>query len=360
MPPNCLPASSPRRRCLALALGATLSLPAFGVPHPRRPPLQFPRDHGAHPGQRIEWWYCTGHVTTGTRSLGFQLTFFRRRVEGTQHMQSAFAAKQLIFAHAAVTDLPGRRHWHDQRIARQGHGISEAVEGDTRVRIRDWALVRQSDGTYLAKVEAPAFSFDLHLLPSQPVLLHGDQGMFTKGPGHANAYYSQPQMRVEGRIRADQATAQVAGAGWLDHEWGDEIMHGQTAGWDWLGVNLDHGAALMALRHRRADGTTVWQGGTLRRKGEHPRDFPAGTTTLAPGRTWSSPRSGARYPLEWELACPAGRFRIRPLLDDQEVDSRASTGAFYWEGMSELLDEGGKPVGKGYLELTGYAAPLRI
>ncbi|HWH83306.1 MAG TPA: lipocalin family protein, partial [Burkholderiaceae bacterium] len=47
-------------------------------------------------------------------------------------------------------------------------------------------------------------------------------------------------------------------------------------------------------------------------------------------------------------------------LDDQELDSRASTDAIYWEGLSDLLDAGGRRIGSGYLEMTGYAAALRL
>jgi predicted secreted hydrolase len=50
---------------------------------------------------------------------------------------------------------------------------------------------------------------------------------------------------------------------------------------------------------------------------------------------------------------------VRARLDAQELDSRASTGAVYWEGLSELLSQGQR-VGLGYLEMTGYAAPLRL
>ena len=55
-----------------------------------------------------------------------------------------------------------------------------------------------------------------------------------------------------------------------------------------------------------------------------------------------------------------GTHRVRALLADQELDSRGSTGAIYWEGLSELLDERGQRVGLGYLEMTGYAARLRL
>ena len=79
--------------------------------------LQFPRDHGAHPDFRTEWWYITGHTRAGAREFGFQLTFFRSRVAATQSMKSKFAAKQLIFAHAALTDGQGKK-----TLARPAHG----------------------------------------------------------------------------------------------------------------------------------------------------------------------------------------------------------------------------------------------
>jgi len=46
-------------------------------------------------------------------------------------------------------------------------------------------------------------------------------------------------------------------------------------------------------------------------------------------------------------------------MDDQELDSRASTGTIYWEGAVRARD-GETPTGQGYLELTGYWKPLRL
>jgi len=51
---------------------------------------------------------------------------------------------------------------------------------------------------------------------------------------------------------------------------------------------------------------------------------------------------------------------VRAVIDNQELDSRASTGAIYWEGLSHLFDSNGKQVGRGYLEMTGYAQRLRL
>jgi predicted secreted hydrolase len=81
---------------------------------------------------------------------------------------------------------------------------------------------------------------------------------------------------------------------------------------------------------------------------------------FAPGRVWQSAASKARYPVQWRIDTPAGRFDVQALLDDQELDSRGSTGAIYWEGLSDLFDESGKRIGSGYLEMTGYAATLRL
>jgi predicted secreted hydrolase len=64
--------------------------------------------------------------------------------------------------------------------------------------------------------------------------------------------------------------------------------------------------------------------------------------------------------VQWTVRTPAGSHTVSALLDDQELDSRNSTGAVYWEGLSELRDAAGRSVGHGYLEMTGYASPLRL
>ena len=132
-------APSSRRQWLAYAsasLAGTALLHAPALALPART-LSFPRDHGSHPELRTEWWYITGHALAQQRLWGFQITFFRSRVDATQTMRSAFAAKQLIFAHAALTDVQGHQQLHDQRMARAGFGIAEAAENDTQVRLRN-------------------------------------------------------------------------------------------------------------------------------------------------------------------------------------------------------------------------------
>ena len=46
-------------------------------------------------------------------------------------------------------------------------------------------------------------------------------------------------------------------------------------------------------------------------------------------------------------------------MDDQENDTRLSTGAIYWEGAVRAYAADAL-AGRGYLELTGYGERLRL
>ena len=348
-----------RRRPLLAALPALAFARAGWALPPHR--MAFPADHGAHPQQGTEWWYITGHAEAQGRTFGFQVTFFRSRVEATQQMQSRFAAKQLLFAHAAVTDVQGRRLWHDQRIARAGFGIAEAATDDGRVRLRDWSLAR-ADGSWQAHVPATDFRLDLRCAETQPVLLQGDAGLSRKGPSpeQASQYYSEPQLAVSGQLALRGQVFDVTGRAWMDHEWSDAYLAPQAVGWDWIGMNLDDGSALMAFRIRREDGSTLWDGGAFRSARGDLYVARPGETQFVPHRRWTSPLSNATYPVEWGVRTPADFYTVRAVIDNQELDSRGSTGAIYWEGLSDLIDSSGKRVGRGYLEMTGYARRLRM
>ncbi|HSI55585.1 MAG: lipocalin-like domain-containing protein [Ramlibacter sp.] len=347
-----------RRPFLLASAGLLTDLPALALP-----PLQlaFPRDHGSHPGFRTEWWYITGQARAGDREFGFQVTFFRTRVDGTQEMTSRFAARQLVFAHAAVTDVQGRKLWHDQRIAREGFDVVAAAQGDTRVRLRDWSLERKGDAWH-ARIPAGDFTLDLQCTPTQPVLAQGKDGLSRKGPETAQAsyYYSVPQLGVQGGIVLKGQRQTVTGKAWLDHEWSEEILHKDAVGWDWIGMNLDDGSALTAFRLRRQDGSTLWDGGSFRPAKGSVYTFSPGEAVFSPQRRWTSPMSRASYPVEWIVRTPADFYTVKAVVDDQELDSRASTGAIYWEGLSELFDSNGRRVGRGYLEMTGYSGRLRV
>ena len=205
--------------------------------------------------------------------------------------------------------------------------------------------------------------------------MQGEHGFSRKGPNplQSSYYYSRPQLTVSGTIERNGKPQAVYGRAWLDHEWSSEVLSADALGWDWVGLNLQDGGALMAFRIRGADGATLWAGGSR-------RDARGAVTNFAPDavrfeglRRWRSPRSGAEYPVAMRVEAGGLSLDLEPLMDDQELDSRASTGTIYWEGAVRAYNGGegavrsthggegavrasaaGKPLGRGYLELTGY------
>jgi predicted secreted hydrolase len=356
------------RFLFALLLGfiatlANAALPVAAAVTPGRT-LAFPADFGAHPDYRTEWWYVTGWLDTPEgKPLGFQVTFFRSRGAADTANPSAFAPKQLIIGHAALSDPAVGHLVHDQRIAREGFALAYAKTGDTDVKLDDWSMRRQSDGRYRVTVRSGALSFDLLLRPTQPVLLQGQAGFSQKGadPSHASYYYSEPQLAVEGTVARTGAGAgtRVRGTAWLDHEWSSQVLDANAAGWDWVGANLDDGAALMAFQIRAKDGSKLWAHAALRARDGRTTQYGADQVNFAPQTRWTSPRTGASYPVATVLSTGATTWRLTPLQNDQELDSRRSTGAVYWEG-AVRLERDGRPAGRGYLELTGYLQAMHL
>ena len=353
-----------RRRFLALPLAITTGAACAAVDYGRVVPgraLEFPRDHAGHPDFRTEWWYVTGWVADAAGNLyGVQVTFFRNRPGVAETNRSAFAPRQLVFAHAALADPRHKRLVHDQRGARAVFGLAGADEAAMRTWIDDWSLVRSGD-SYVARIVAREFAFDLSFALTQPLLLHGEAGYSRKGPAHERAsyYYSCPQLAVSGAVSLRQKKIAVSGTAWLDHEWSSEVMAPDAAGWDWVGINLSDGGALMAFRMRDTSGRALWAGGTLRGADGRSRALAPDDVRFVPSRSWRSPRTGIDYPVAMAVDTPGVALILEPLFDDQELDSRASTGTIYWEGAVRAF-AAGREVGRGFLELTGYGAPLRL
>jgi predicted secreted hydrolase len=321
--------------------------------------IEFPRDAGSHPNYRIEWWYVTGHLETKKGPMGFQVTFFRLRNKEAEDNPSRFSPRQLLFAHAALADPAKKRLLSDQRSARLLAGLVEASEGDTGVRIDDWSLEREGAG-YRARVEGESFALDLALAPTQAAMPQGEAGFSRKGrsPTQASYYYSEPHLRVSGHVRSQGESLDVAGTAWLDHEWSSEPLAEEAMGWDWLGASLDGGGAVMAFRIRGKDGAPLWAGATYRAPGAGAVSYGPAQVTFTPMRTWKSPRTGAQYPVAMQVAVGPMKWTLEPLMDDQELDARSSTGTVYWEGAVRVSGPGG--AGRGYLELTGYSGKLRF
>ncbi len=329
--------------------------------------LTFPRDYGAHPDFRTEWWYVTGWLNTPDgKPLGFQVTFFRSGTGHDRANPSAFAPKQLIIGHAALSDPAAGKLVHDQRTVREGFGLAHARTGTTDLKLDDWRMVRAADGTYQVSIASPHLNLQLTLAPTQPMLLQGQGGYSRKGPQSENAsyYYSEPQLKVSGTAASGNGAARaVTGSAWLDHEWSSQALDPLAAGWDWVGANLDDGSALMAFQIRGKQGGKLWAHATLRDASGKVTQYAPEQVVFTPQAHWKSPRTNAVYPVATTISTGEGAaataWQIIPLQQDQELDSQRSTGAVYWEG-AVTIKRDGVAAGRGYLEMVGYHRPMKL
>ena len=318
--------------------------------------LQFPRDHGAHPDFRTEWWYVTGALDLPRKDIGFQLTFFRVRTGFAEALASPIAAHQILFAHAAVT-LPGDKLFHADRAARAnlGAGFSST---DCDVHIGAWQMQRNASDVFTLQAQDALCAFDFSLTPTQPKMLQGDAGFSQKGARaeQASYYVTWPQLRVDGSIVIDGKQQRAQGKAWFDHEWSSEVLGEADVGWDWLGINLADGGALMAFRIRDAAGTTVFAHATQRDATGRTQSWSGVAVQFQPLRKWRSAR-GTDYPVETELRFGPHVIRTKPTIDDQELSTRRPAPVTYWEGLVQVE---GTLLGRGYLELTGYSGKIAM
>ena len=318
--------------------------------------LQFPRDHGAHPDFRTEWWYVTGALDLPRQDIGFQLTFFRVRTGLAESLASPIAASQILFAHAAVT-LPGDKLLHAERAARANLGAGVSTT-DCDVHIGAWQMQRNASDVFILKAQDAQFAFDFSLTPTQPKMLQGDAGFSQKAARaeQASYYLSWPQLRVDGGIVIDGKAQRAQGKAWFDHEWSSEVLGDADVGWDWLGINLADGGALMAFRIRDAAGATVFAHAALRDAAGRTQLWSGVAVQFQPLRKWRSAR-GTDYPVAIEVRFGPHVIRTKPIIDDQELSTRRPAMVTYWEGLVQVE---GTLVGSGYLELTGYSGKIAL
>ena len=353
---------------LAIALGQGVASPADEgiwreITGP--PVLDLPRDHGAHPNTRTEWWYVTGLVNGDDgRRYGFQITFFRQGLAagGPAPGSSILRARQIAAAHLAIADIEAGEFHHAERLRRSGGGLAGWSTDDLAVWLDDWEMRRDDTGRLkiVAVDMETGIGLDLTLEPRKPIVLQGDSGYSQKGPspGNASAYLSWTRLSVGGAIEIDGRTIAVDGNAWLDHEWGSSQLGDGVVGWDWLSLRLADGRDLMVYQLRRGDGSAdSYSSGTVVAADGSTIRLRQDNFEITPLEWWTSTATGGRYPVRWRINVPEHgiHLEIVGLLPNAELDGRATTGVVYWEGPVEAT---GSHRGEGYVELTGYAGSL--
>ena len=339
----------------------------FAVPQPGKV-FSFPRDHGSHPEFKLEWWYVTGHLYAeaggqAARRFGFQATFFRQAAPDK--------SIQLHLAHMALLDVTTGKFIHQERLDRAGwdaHSSAQTLDvrqGNWSLRLSDPAAPAGAERIDLrGGVQAEA-ALALTLVPAKPLVVFGENSVSRKGaaPTAASYYLTFSRLRAEGELTLGTEKFAVRGEAWLDHEISSSQLDTNQVGWDWVSIQFTDGRELMVYQLRTRGGGTD----------------PASTLTWVDAAakpvkqkftwevldTWKSPATGAVYPVRVAIATTdpatgaAARYTLEPLAREQELAGSVG-GIAYWEGACRVRDAAGREVGSAYMELTGYAAELKL
>jgi predicted secreted hydrolase len=326
---------------------------------------EFPRDHFNHPDFQTEWWYYTGNVKSADgHRFGFELTFFRQGADRSSKDPGIWDVRDLYLAHLALSDLDGGKFLHAERTNRAGPGIAGASEADGRIWNGNWQVAWQGDAQMLRAFDQRfAFQFTLH--PIKPPVIHGENGVSQKaaGLGHASHYISLTRLNTTGEIQVGGRSLEVTGATWMDHEFFTHQLDADQVGWDWMSVQLQDNAELMLFRIRHKDGSIdAHSAGTYMDSRGATLHLRAGEFVMEPAAlTWTSPATGAIYPLLWKISVPKLGLTLESTtsLPSQELVSSRFVPT-YWEGAVAFSGKrNGSPIGGvGYLEMTGYDHPM--
>lgn len=324
---------------------------------------EFPRDHFAHPDFKTEWWYFTGNLTAEDgREFGFQLTFFRQGTRRGEDAVTRFAVDDIKLAHFAVTDISEGKFRYAQNVSRGAFGEAGFSDGDRIAWIDDWSLRLTGPGKFRLEAKDAEFALALDLTSAKEPVFHGENGVSQKsaGEGRASHYYSFTRLAAEGTLTLGGREIRVKGLSWFDQEWATNQLTENQTGWDWLSLQFEDNTELMLFQIRLKDGgRDPFSHGTWIDAEGNATPVKNDDFELVPGRIWTSNETGGDYPVEWKLRIPKLELELEvsAAMDAQELVLRPIS---YWEGSVRGRGMRGsrEVLGRGYLEMTGYAGGL--
>jgi predicted secreted hydrolase len=256
-------------------------------------------------------------------------------------------------------------------MSREAIGNAGAAPDHLEVWIDRWRAVQEGKTIHLLAEEkgsdaSARWKIDLTLSPIKGPVVHGIEGISKKGEekGQASHYYSFTRLETTGTIWINGKEERVRGWSWMDHEFSSSVLNPHQVGWDWFSIQLEDGSDYMLFQIRREKGEKdrVSSGTIIAPDGSR-RHLTADEFIVTPLQYWKSPASRANYPVGWKIEIPSEHLSLesQPAIPQQELITAKSTRVAYWEGISRFRGtKSGKQItGKGYVELTGYAAPLQ-
>lgn len=322
--------------------------------------VTLPDDLFAKADVQTEWWYYTGHCLTETgKQFGFELVFFKRRTDLDKlgFFPMTALANPMYFAHFAISDIDAQTFNYEHiRSFNKPFDVPVLMsETACDVRMGDWSL-REVAGKHILHATLPdGLVFDAILNSDKPLVLNGDGGNgITRKKSGASNHFSFTRMNVDGQIATAGKIEKITGSAWMDREYG--IW--EQGEWDWFSIQLDDQTELMIYQFDTETGMKGDSTGTFVDRDSSCRYLARSDFEITVTSTWTSAKTGAVYPSQWQVRVPILEIyiEIEPLIADQELDTRGTTMIVYWEGVCKVTGfrSGNAVNGRAYVELVGY------
>jgi predicted secreted hydrolase len=308
---------------LALVVLAT-AIGAAAAAGPTVRPVVLPRDHGAHPGFQIEWWYGAGLVRD---RHGHRYAWFATVWAGGPGAIGRVNVVDLDRDRVVVSGEYPAVGW------RRSSGLLDVALAGYRLR---WRPIGEL-GRFAVDAGSMQQGLRLRLSPRRPYVLHGRDGVIQQGPGGPSAYYSATRLAARGTLRVGGRRIPIAGEGWFDHQWGNFAGTPEALRWDWFACRFADGRDLMLYRFLDLNNRPLpryFTGTFVDRRGRRRRIAHFNVTERPP--LVHPPGATATYPLGWRLRVPGARVDVtlRTLARNQFIRNQFVPS--FWEGAATV------------------------
>ncbi len=305
---------------LAVPMGGAAG---WGAAPPALVPVALPRDHAAHPGFQVEWWYTAGTVAA---DRGDDYFWFA----------TVWASAGALVARVNVVDLRSDRVVLSQEYTK----LAALAAHQIQIDVGSFGLRWQAAGALGRwSVDAPVGGrglLRLDLSPLQPYVLNGTNGIVPQGRGALSAYYSDPRLAARGTLEINGRSTRISGQGWFDHQWGNFASNPNSMHWNWFACQFANRSDLMLYQFITPDGrpTPIQSSSFVSADGRvtHPRQF-----TITPLAPMIRPAGATgTYPLGWHLAVPSARLDVtlKARARNQFIANQFIPG--FWEGAAAI------------------------
>lgn len=318
-------------------------------------PISFPKDELAH-NNIVEWWYFNGNLEDekGNEYSYMNCLFKTNPRKINLPFVKKIPLNDYYFSHHLVSDIKNRNFEsfvHPLLLVSKDTFSKESLFINYTtlpvINYINFCIEKVDTSKYRIKTN----SFDFILTSTKKPLLANKSGFLNSGTDYENYYYSLTDLKTEGTINLNGNQVKVHGKSWMDHQWAD-TPYEKKVKWNWFSIQLDNSTQIMCYEITLKN-EKKYLANLINRNSQC--KFTEEVLIKPAGKTWASEKTGAEYPLSWNIQIPSWKIDLttKPLNENQEMIFSIIN---YWEGPIDITGRiyNREIKGKGFMELVGY------